>query len=456
MNRNIDSLEERAGLSYGLGNTSLPLPPRYGSRSPSKPKATKRSTSKSLKPTDSSASSTASPFSLPNSSQASTVSSLSLRRSSSLSSLSSLSSCSSTTSTPPPPTHSSIPRCIPLHGHLSTLSCALCSNSFPLHPFLPLLSSGQPPLCPTCHTIDQERSELGRRSRGVGVLKPDVVLYGERHKDGDRIGEITQRDLMGVRPDLLIVVGTTLKVPGTKKLVKELSKVIKPPSKEGGSKGKGKGKGKISTIFLNKEFPGGGKEWKDVFDVWCRGDIQEFVEEVKKEKERMEDEIKVRLDKQAKPLQSVKIKVPNSKPMARPRARPSSLRQLSQPTPILIPTLPLPPKPSFSIEIPPPSTSSNPLKRRRSSPTSTVVSTPSSSTSTTSSTRSRRTSTLLSTQQSLVTNKPSSGAGAGLSTLGFTVTKKSVASVTGTKGGKGEKKEIEVKEQGRTRSGGRK
>jgi len=447
--RNIDSLEERAGLSYGLGNTSLPLPPRYGPRSPTKPKA-----KKDLKPTTSSVSSTAaSPFSLPNSSQASTVSSLSLRRSdsaSSLSSLSSLSSYSSTTSTPPPPTHSSIPRCIPLHGHLSTLSCALCSNTFPLHPFLPLLSSGQPPLCPTCHTIDQERSSLGRRSRGVGVLKPDVVLYGERHKDGDRIGEITQRDLMGVRPDLLIVVGTTLKVPGTKKLVKELSKVIKPPLKEGG-----KGKGKVSTIFLNKEFPGGGKEWLGIFDVWCRGDIQEFVEEIKKEKVRMEEE-KITKEEKKKPQgQTSKptSKIPNSKPPARPRARPSALRPLSQPTlasHLSPPVSPAPPKPSFFIEVP--SSISNPLKRRRSSPLSTTSSASQATSSTSSSsTRTRRTSTLLSTNQSLITaNTTKARSNPQSVALGFKVTKKNVGSVTGTKDKVKEK--VEVSEGRTTRS----
>jgi len=277
-----------------------------------------------------------------------------------------------------------------------------------------------------------------------------VVLYGERHKDGDRIGEITQRDLMGVRPDLLIVVGTTLKVPGTKKLVKELSKVIKPPLKEGG-----KGKGKVSTIFLNKEFPGGGKEWLGIFDVWCRGDIQEFVEEIKKEKVRMEEE-KITKEEKKKPQgQTSKptSKIPNSKPPARPRARPSALRPLSQPTlasHLSPPVSPAPPKPSFFIEVP--SSISNPLKRRRSSPLSTTSSASQATSSTSSSsTRTRRTSTLLSTNQSLITaNTTKARSNPQSVALGFKVTKKNVGSVTGTKDKVKEK--VEVSEGRTTRS----
>lgn len=327
--QNIDALEERAGLTYGLGPTST---------RPSSPAAT-------LSPPPP-------PLDLPISSQASTTSTvasdLSLRRYDSSSSLSSLSSCSERddddgeeTATklessasirvsrplasdaarlaPSPArpttanTATAVPRCIPLHGHLSTLSCALCSTTYPLADHLALLAAGQAPLCPSCVSISHERQVQNRRSLGVGYLKPDVVLYGEHHKDGARIGEITSRDLgRGKRPDLLIVVGTSLKVPGTKKLVKELSKVIKPPppppaarkcgdNDDDGSSTRvnprSRKKDKISTVFLNQEFPGGGKEWMGVFDCWVRGDIQEFVDVVDRERVLVEQEERVREDK---------------------------------------------------------------------------------------------------------------------------------------------------------------
>jgi uncharacterized protein YbaR (Trm112 family) len=225
-----------------------------------------------------------------------------------------------------------IPRCIPLHGTLSTLYCPHCSRTFPIDQYLPIFASGTTLACPSCEEVDALRSAVGERSRGVGRLKPDVVLYGETHKEGERIGDITRRDLMGQRPDLLIVVGTSLKVPGTKKLVRELSKVIRPPRKErdedveedyempaasgsttvsnstrGGTASPSKRRRATPTtkpdpvhvIFLNAEFPSSASEWKNVFDVWCRGDVQEFVAILNAEKLLEEErQMKKRIEKE--------------------------------------------------------------------------------------------------------------------------------------------------------------
>lgn len=143
-------------------------------------------------------------------------------------------------------------------------------------------------------------------------MKPDVVLYGEAHKEGERVGEITRKDLLGARPDLLLVVGTSLKVPGTKLLVRELAKVIRRPRKEeseeedleppaasgstaasvGGTRKRKVKPPPVHSVYLNFDFPTPSREWKDVFDVWVRGDVQEFVgvlgEEKRAEQERVE------------------------------------------------------------------------------------------------------------------------------------------------------------------------
>ncbi|BGO94464.1 hypothetical protein NBRC10512_001153 [Rhodotorula toruloides] len=286
--QNIDCLEEKAGLTYGLGDKSLPLPPRRAGRSPSKARLSGNSTPTSvpLQPSSSQASTASTSYPTPRSSAS------------------------------PPPTHSTIPRVIPLHGHLATLSCSACKLTTPVDPYLDLLASGSAPACPSCLSIDQARSAAGERSRGVGMLRPDVVLYGEEHKDGERVGEITQRDLMGQRPDLLLVVGTTLKVKGTKRLVRELSKVIKPPSKSASTteqdddppssspafpsssqqsatskRPRQKRPPPIHTLYLNYDFPTPSREWAGVFDCWLRGDIQQFVQAVKDEKKRMKVEM---------------------------------------------------------------------------------------------------------------------------------------------------------------------
>ncbi|KAK4058694.1 hypothetical protein OIO90_000138 [Microbotryomycetes sp. JL221] len=306
--QNIDGLEEKVGLTYGLGDKSLPLPPRRAPRSPTKParmagppptslsNVTKKAVEMAAKHET-----TGLPYPSP---------------------------------APSPPhhdgslggvTHAQIPKCIPLHGVLSTMSCAHCSTTEPISPYLTELGQGQAISCPTCQVVEESRTSKGVRSRGVGKLKPDVVLYGEEHKDGERVGEITRRDLMGARPDLLLVVGTSLKVPGTKRLVRELAKVIKPPSKpstavedeEGGneeedgdckmpsasmqsttscastaSTGSRSTRSRpppVHVVYLNYEFPKPSTEWREVFDVWMRGDVQEFVEMVEKDKREAEE-----------------------------------------------------------------------------------------------------------------------------------------------------------------------
>ena len=317
--RNIDGLEEKAGLSYGLGDRSLDLSKRRTS-----PTKSKSSTSLLV---------TASPSPSPLPTQAKVdldeTPKPTRRRSPRISDMLSTTPSASTTPSPPPaeivppppsPTKnavdaSGIPRCIPLHGTLSTLYCPHCSHIVPLAPHLPTLSKGSTPACPACLSTEALRAALGDRSRGVGKLKPDVVLYGEVHKEGERVGDITRRDLMGSRPDLLLVVGTSLKIPGVKTLVRELSKVIRPPiivesfstsddeqdmeempvasgstatstqsssttssTSPSKSKAKRSAKSGIKTIFLNFDFPTPSREWQGVFDAWALGDVQEFVE----------------------------------------------------------------------------------------------------------------------------------------------------------------------------------
>src|SRR5262249_21133246 len=75
-----------------------------------------------------------------------------------------------------------IPRCIPLHGTLQLLHCQICTHSFPLEDHLPSLSSGILPPCPECTAIEKTRQLVGKRARGIGKLRPSVVLYNEAHK----------------------------------------------------------------------------------------------------------------------------------------------------------------------------------------------------------------------------------------------------------------------------------
>ena len=147
----------------------------------------------------------------------------------------------------------------------------------------------------------------GKRSRGVGKLRPSVVLYNEDHKDGEHVGEVVRKDLTGSSPraDLLLVVGTSLRVPGTKRIVREFSKAVRlratkanantnNPTAEGDLQTPTSSprrtpvadEGPITSVYLNLDFPVPTRDWEGVFDVWLKGDAQQFATAIKAELEK--------------------------------------------------------------------------------------------------------------------------------------------------------------------------
>lgn len=203
---------------------------------------------------------------------------------------------SSQTRLPSPPVE--IPRVIPLHGTLETLHCVSCTHAYPLRDHLELLISGIPPSCPECTSLEETRQLIGKRSRGVGKLRPSVVLYNEDHKDGEQVGEAVRKDLFGNskgkgKPrsgaDLLLVVGTSLRVPGTKRIVREFSKAVRSRTSSDDSSPSPSppvstdGESPVTSVYLNFDFPVPMREWEGVFDVWLKGDAQDFARALKVE-----------------------------------------------------------------------------------------------------------------------------------------------------------------------------
>lgn len=203
----------------------------------------------------------------------------------------------STTRLPSPPVET--PRCIPLHGTVQTMHCQICNHSFPLIQYLPSLISGQPPSCPECTSLETIRQLIGKRPRGIGKLRPNVVLYNEAHKDGEGVGQVVQKDLIGSSKgkgrsgaDLLLVVGTSLRVPGTKRMVREFAKAVRSrgaSTKDESSPGLPNSSASPSrrsptteedsipkAVYLNLDFPVPTREWEGVFDAWIQGDVQLF------------------------------------------------------------------------------------------------------------------------------------------------------------------------------------
>jgi hypothetical protein len=117
--------------------------------------------------------------------------------------------------------------------------------------------------------LGDERVARSARPVRVGRLRPAIVLYDEPHPLGDDIATIQTADL-AKRPDFLIIMGTSLKVHGLKKLVKEFAKAVH----QGGPTSSAAPK----VIFVNKTAPAA--EWSGVIDVHVEGTTDAWVDKV--------------------------------------------------------------------------------------------------------------------------------------------------------------------------------
>ena len=155
---------------------------------------------------------------------------------------------------------------IQLHGDIHKLKCMHCSQLFDwTEDSTQTCKDGEAPECPACRIVQEDRMLRGRRNTGVGRLKPNIVLYGEEHPDGDLIGRCTQSDFKS-KPDFLLIAGTSLKVVGIQKLVRQAAKSVKA-------------KGGV-VIFVNKTEVGT-NSWKDVIDYHIEADCDEWVTNLK-------------------------------------------------------------------------------------------------------------------------------------------------------------------------------
>ncbi|KAI0784981.1 DHS-like NAD/FAD-binding domain-containing protein [Abortiporus biennis] len=175
-------------------------------------------------------------------------------------------------------------RNVQLHGDIHRVRCTLCSAEFPCSSeYLGLFNSGVAPPCPECTVRCEDRVARSARPIKVGTLRPAIVLYNEPHPLGDDIGAIQSHDV-NRKPEMLIIMGTSLKVHGFKKLVKDFAKAVKgtaPPSASTISpsktpKGPKSWAGKV--IFVNKTAPG--SEWDGIIDYHVEGDTDSWVEKV--------------------------------------------------------------------------------------------------------------------------------------------------------------------------------
>ncbi|KAJ4124879.1 NAD-dependent deacetylase hst3 [Fusarium equiseti] len=156
--------------------------------------------------------------------------------------------------------------CVFLHGSLELLRCFLCGRVCSWDDDGRQLEtmSGQQPECPHCVGATVAREERGKRALGVGKLRPDIVLYGEEHPNAHLISPIITHDL-ALCPDLLLILGTSLRVHGLKVMVREFAKAVH-------AKG-----GKV--VFVNYTKPPE-SSWGDVIDYWVQWDCDAWVSDL--------------------------------------------------------------------------------------------------------------------------------------------------------------------------------
>jgi NAD-dependent histone deacetylase SIR2 len=156
------------------------------------------------------------------------------------------------------------PVTIQLHGSITKMVCQKCRY---LSDFVPSrFCEADPPECDECSIKNEVRTTTGQRSHGIGRMRPRIVLYNEHNPDEEAITSVMNADIKS-RPRVLVVAGTSLKIPGVRRLVKSLCPIIR--SRKDGV-----------TMFINNE-PPVGKEFENCFDLIVQGSTDDVADLVK-------------------------------------------------------------------------------------------------------------------------------------------------------------------------------
>ncbi|XP_059610568.1 NAD-dependent histone deacetylase sirtuin-1 [Phlebotomus argentipes] len=104
-----------------------------------------------------------------------------------------------------------IERVIECHGSFGTASCTRCRDRVPSSAIAEDIRAQRIPLCRLCHPGEESPSAAGDLPRELvasGIMKPDIVFFGEGLPSAFHDAIMTDRDAC----DLLIVIGSSLKV----------------------------------------------------------------------------------------------------------------------------------------------------------------------------------------------------------------------------------------------------
>lgn len=193
---------------------------------------------------------------------------------------------------------------VQLHGDLNSLGCTQCFTKYDWTPeFQQEIKEGQFPDCPLCTENFFSRINNGKRmsSSTVGFLKPNIVLYGENHPHLENIAKGLSQD-MNKNPQLLIIMGTSLKVDGVKRLVREMAKKIH--LRDG------------LVIFVNKQ-PVAQASWDKIIDYHIQADCDDWCNFLESKVPKLFEELMI-----TPPTTPTKVKSTSLQPLVAPPAKP--------------------------------------------------------------------------------------------------------------------------------------
>lgn len=158
---------------------------------------------------------------------------------------------------------------VQLHGDLEKLRCNVCSAYYEwTDEETEIFLEGAAPGCLDCCTKSDARQATGKRGLAVGCLRPNIVLYGEDHPSNALLAPFIPYDAAS-QPDVLIIMGTSLKVFGLQKIVREFAKAVHA------QKG---GKGRV--IFVNRTRPAE-SVWDGIIDDFISMDCDIWASDLK-------------------------------------------------------------------------------------------------------------------------------------------------------------------------------
>lgn len=150
--------------------------------------------------------------------------------------------------------------CVQLHGSLRNLRCLRCGKRQIYRRRKGKVSARDAKLtyCSLCHRYSRR---AGLRRPEPGLLRPDIVLYGEEDPRSDTISNFIEHDL-DRQVDLLLIIGTSLSVPGIRSLAKSFADVV---HQHGGI-----------VVFVNRSKPAP-SIWGTTINFWVEWGCDDWV-----------------------------------------------------------------------------------------------------------------------------------------------------------------------------------